>query len=179
MQPILPARSKLTKPEKLNSGHLVADFTCGKDALDDWLKRRALKSHLAQDSRVYVVCNDAGKVVGYYAICGSVVARKEAISKIRRNAPDPVPMVLIGRLAVCQDMHNMGIGSALIRDAIFRTINASEHIGVKGILLHAMDDEAASFYAHIGFQPSPVDDKIMMIRLKDIAAELSNGPHSG
>lgn len=169
---------KLSEPEELNSGHRVANFTCGQAALDDWLKRRALKSHLARDSRVYVVCNDAGEVVGYYAICSSVVARKDATPKIRRNAPDPVPMVLIARLAVCQDMQNRGIGSALIRDAIFRTINASAHVGVKGILLHAMDDEAASFYAHLGFQPSPVDSRLMMVRLKDIAAELSNGPHA-
>ena len=167
---------KLTKPEELNSGHPVANFTCGKAALDDWLKRRALRSHLAKDSRVYVVCDDADEIVGYYAICSSVVARKEATPKIRKNAPDPVPMVLIARLAVRQDMQDKGVGSALVRDAIFRTINASAHIGVKGILLHAMDDAAASFYAHLGFRPSPVDSRLMMVRLKDIAAELSNGP---
>ena len=167
MQSAQTNRTSLTKPEEIDSDHKVADFSCGKDSLDNWLQRRALKSHLAKDSRVYVVCNEENEVVGYYAICTASVARDEAISKLRRNAPDPIPMALIARLAVRDDMQGQDIGPSLLRNAILRISQASEHIGIKGILVHALDDDAASFYSHMGFHPSSIDDKVLMVLLSD------------
>lgn len=176
MQSAQTKRTSLTKPEEINRDHKVEDFSCTKESLDDWLKRRALKSHLAKDSRVFVVCNEANEVVGYYAICAASVARDEAISKLSRNAPDPIPMALIARLAIRDDMQGQGIGPSLLRDAILRVSQASEHIGIKGILVHALDDDAASFYLHEGFHPSSIDDKVLMVQLAEVATELSNPP---
>lgn len=115
-------------------------------------------------------------MAGYYAISAGSVCRKEATRKIGINAPDPVPMALIGRLAVQQGMQQQGIGSALLRDAILRIAQATEHIGIKGIMVHALDDDSAEFYAQRGFRPSKVDDHHLMISMSDVAAELSISP---
>jgi predicted N-acetyltransferase YhbS len=167
---------RLTKPEELNRDHDVSGFCCGRESLDDWLKNRALKSNMAGDSRVFVICNRSGEVVGYYAVSAGSVRRHEAVGKIKRNAPDPIPMALIGRLAVRVDLQGHGVGPALLRDAVLRISQASEHIGLKGVLVHALDKEAARFYARMGFRPSTASDHHLMISLKDIAAELGRGP---
>lgn len=173
MQSAEPARPPLTKPEELTRDHNIAGFSCGRESLDDWLKNRAVKSNAAGDSKVFVINNDAGEVVGYYAISAASVTHKEAISKLRRNAPDPIPMALIGRLAVREDMQGHDIGPALLRDAILRIVQASNHMGIKGVLVQALDEDAANFYSHQGFHPSPIDDNHLMISLKEITAELS------
>ena len=167
---------RLTKPEELNRDHDVSAFCCGRESLDDWLKNRALKSNMAGDSRVFVICNRSGEVVGYYAVSAGSVRRHDAVGKIKRNAPDPIPMALIGRLAVRVDLQGHGVGPALLRDAVLRISQASEHIGVKGVLVHALDEEAARFYARMGFRPSTASDRHLVISLKDIAAELGRGP---
>jgi len=115
-------------------------------------------------------------VVGYYAICAGSVSRKEAIRKLKHNAPDPIPMGLIARLAVREDMQKQGIGPALLRDAILRISQAAEKIGIKGILVHALDDDAASFYAHSGSRPSTTNEHHLMVSLAEIVAELSSPP---
>ena len=168
-------RRRLSNPEELNRHHDVSGFGCGRESLDDWLKNRALKSNASGDSRVFVVSDDALEVVGYYAISAGSVGRDDAVGKIKRNAPDPIPMALIGRLAVRNDLQGHGIGPALLRDAILRISQASQHIGVKGVLVHALDEEAARFYARMGFRPSPASDFHLMISLKDIIAELERG----
>lgn len=168
-------RLHLTKPEKISRDHDISAFDCGRDSLDDWLKHRALKSSIAGDSRVYVICDDSGEVVGYYAVSAGSVCRDDAVGKLKRNAPDPIPMALIGRLAVREDLHGLGIGPALLRDAILRISQASEQIGVKGILVHALDEEAAKFYTRMGFHPSPASDYHLMVSLQDIAVELERG----
>lgn len=175
MSPADSKRGRLSKPEALNRGHDVSGFDCGRESLDDWLKNRALKSNAAGDSRVFVICDDAPEVVGYYAISAGSVGRDNAVGKIRRNAPDPIPMALIGRLAVRNDLQGHGIGPALLRDAVLRISQASQHIGVKGILVHALDGEAANFYAHMGFRPSLASDFHLMISLQDIVVELKRG----
>lgn len=169
------ARPQLTKPNELDKDHDVSGFSCGHESLDDWLKNRALKSNAAGDSRVIVVCDDAQEVIGYYAISAGSVGRADAVGKIKRNAPDPIPMAIIGRLAVRNDVQGHGIGPALLRDAILRISQASEHIGVKGVLVHALDEDAARFYSHMGFRPSPASEFHLMILLKDIIAELERG----
>ncbi|MGY8796210.1 MAG: GNAT family N-acetyltransferase, partial [Woeseiales bacterium] len=101
-------------------------------------------------------------MVGYYAISAASVTHEEAISKVKRNAPDPISMGLIGRLAVRADMQGHRIGPALLRDAILRIAQASDHIGIKGVLVHALDEDAANFYAHHGFSSSPANDNHLM-----------------
>ena len=175
MQSAEPKRPPLTKPEELNRDHDISGFSCGRESLDDWLKNRALRSNVAGDSKVFVICNDSGEVIGYYAISAGPVCRDGAVSKLKRNAPDPIPMALIGRLAVRTNMQGRGIGPALLRDAVLRISQASEHIGVKGVLVHALDDDAAKFYAHMGFQSSPTSDYHLMISLREVVAQLEKG----
>ena len=114
-------------------------------------------------------------MVGYYAVSAGSVGRDDAVGKVKRNAPDPIPMALIGRLAVRNDLQGHGVGPALLRDAVLRISQASEHIGVKGVLVHALDEEAAGFYARMGFRPSPASSFHLMISLKDVIAELERG----
>jgi len=140
------------------------------------LKNRALKSNAAGDTKVFVICNEGGEVIGYYAICAGAVSHKEATRRLKRNAPDPIPIALIARLAVREDMQKQGIGPALLRDATLRISQAAEKIGVKGILVHALDDEAASFYTYFGFRPSSIDKHHLMISMTEIIAELSSPP---
>lgn len=115
-------------------------------------------------------------MVGYYAICAASVSHKDATGKLKRNAPDPIPMALIARLAVREDMQKQGIGSALLRDAILRISQAAQEIGIKGILVHALDDDAASFYTHLGFRPSTIDEHQLMVSLAEIIEGLSSPP---
>lgn len=170
------SKPKLSKPRELTREHRIADFSCGKPELDDWLVRRALKNHGRGDSKVYVVIDETEAVVAYVAISAAAVTRDEATPRLRRNAPDPVAIGLIARLAVRSDMQGHGIGPALLREAVFRIVSAGEHIGIRGILVHAIDSEAAGFYERMGFRPSPIDDMSMMVSLREIAAELGRGP---
>ncbi len=115
-------------------------------------------------------------MVGYYSISAGSVSREVATRKIGRNAPNPVPMALIGRLAVHKDTQRQGVGSALLRDAILRIAQAAEIMGIKGIMVHALDDDSANFYARCGFRPSKVDDHHLMISMSEVTVELSSPP---
>lgn len=171
----MPPAAGLSGPHPITRDHHVAGFSCGKPELDDWLERRAHKNHAAGDTKVFVVSNEKDEVVAYVAISAASVARGNATSRLRRNAPDPVPMGLIARLAVRKDMEGQRIGSSLLREAILRIVHASEHIGIRGILVHAMDDDAVSFYRHMGFRRSPIDAMTLMISLNEIEVELIRG----
>ena len=171
-------KPRLGKPEEIQRHHDVSGFSCGRESLADWLKDRAFKSNAAGDSRVFVICDHSGEVVGYYAISAGSIRRDVAVGKIKRNAPDPIPMALIGRLAVGVDCQGHGAGPALLRDAVLRISQASEHIGVKGVLVHALDDEAANFSKRMGFRPSAASDYHLMVSLQDIVVELDRGPMS-
>ena len=112
-------------------------------------------------------------MASYYAISAGSVCRKDATRKIGRKAPDPVPMALIGRLAIHQGMKQQGVGSALLRDTVLRIAQAAEHMGIKGIMVHALDDDSAEFYVQRGFRPSKFDDYHLMISMPEVTAELS------
>ena len=116
--------------------------------------------------------------IEHVAVCAAAVERKQAAANIRRNAPNPIPMGLIARLAVTEQAKGQRIGSSLLREAIFRIINAGEHIGIRGILVHAMDEDAANFYRHMGFGPSPIDEMTLMISIGDIRHALAHGTES-
>lgn len=140
------------------------------------MKNRAAKSNAAGDSKVFVICGADGVVAGYYSISAGSVTREEATRKIGNNAPDPVPMALIGRLAVHRDRQQQGIGSALLRDAILRIAQAAEYLGINGIMVNALDDDSARFYAKRGFRPSKIDEHHLMISMSEVTAELSSPP---
>ena len=145
---------KISAPEPILESHSLSAFDSGVESLDNWLKRRALKNQMAGASRTYVVCN-MERVVAYYVLASSAVDVGYATGRFRRNMPNPVPVVVLGRLAVDLSCQCAGIGRALIRDAGLRVIQAADTIGIRGLLVHAISTKAKEFYENVGFESSP------------------------
>ena len=163
--------NQLCPPEKLNSLHQIENFDSGNSQLDEWLKRRALKNESEGASRTYVVC-DRQTVIGYYCLTTGAVAQTSATGKVRRNMPDPIPVMVIGRLAVDRNWQSSGIGRALLRDAILRTLQAAEIAGIRAILVHAISEDAKQFYQKCGFTVSPIDPMTLMVKISDAIVSL-------
>jgi len=157
---------EISAPAHLTPEHDVAAFNSGIPALDDWLKHRALDNEETRASRTYVV-TAGGRVVGYYAIANGAVALAEAPGRIRRNMPDPIPVMVLGRLAVDQAYHDHGLGQGLLRDAVLRTLQAAEIAGIRAILVHAISEDAKRFYLRHGFVESSVAPMTLMITVAD------------
>ena len=153
-------------PEHITGQHDLEAFDSGVAALDHWLKRHALANEQAGGSRTYVVCA-GGRAIGYYALATGGVAQTAATGRVRRNMPDPVPVMVIGRLAVDRTHQRRGLGPALLRDAILRILQAAEIGGIRAILVHAISEEAKAFYLRHGFTASPLDAMTLMITLAD------------
>ena len=151
--------------------HDVERFDCGTAALNDWLRKRALRNQASGASRTFVAC-DGNRVVAYYALASSAVALDTATGRLRRTMPDPVPVVVLGRLAVEVAHQGRGLGRALLRDAGHRVLSAADSIGIRGLLVHALDENAMAFYQCLGFEPSPLDAMTLMITLADLRASL-------
>ena len=158
-----------TAPEPLGPQHDTASFSCGTESLDAWLKRRALKNQGQGASRTYVVTRGA-QVMAYYALASGAVLVSEATGRFRRNMPEPIPVVILGRLAIDTTLHGQGFGRALVRDAGLRVIQSAQVIGIRGMLVHALSNEAKAFYEKLGFEPSPLDPMMLMITLADLTA---------
>ncbi len=161
----------LSEPEKLSSDHDLSQFQCGEPDLDDWLKLRSLQNEESGASRTYVILSGR-QVVGYYALAAGCAERANAPGRARRNMPDPVPVMVLGRLAIVVRYQGRGIGSALLRDAVLRTGQAAEIGGIRAVLVHAISESARRFYEKKGFTPSPVDPMTLMITLTDAANAL-------
>ncbi len=159
-------------PELLSDRHNLDGFSCGVPSLDDWLKRRARTNQASGASRTYVVCDD-DRVVGYYALASGGVDVAAAAGKFRRNMPDPIPVVILGRLAVDGTMRGKGLGRALFRDAALRVVQAADTIGIRGLLVHAISDEAKNFYLALGLEQSPLDAMTLMATLADLRKALT------
>ncbi len=163
---------RLTPPEKLHAGHDLSAFDSGEPALDRWLCRRALANEDSGASRTYVVCEDAGRVVGFYALASGAVSQAVATGRTRRNMPDPVPVMVLGRLAIDSSRQGEGLGRALVRDAILRTVQAADIAGIRALLVHAKSEEARRFYERCGFTPSPIDPMTLMVTIRDAVRAL-------
>lgn len=157
----------LAAPEPLAAHHDTTAFSCGVESLDRWLKQRALKNQATGASRTFVVC-DSTRVVAYYALASSAVAVDAATGHLRRNMPDPIPVVVLGRLAVDHSLQGSGLGRALVRDACLRVIAAADAIGIRGVIVHALSDAAQTFYERVGFTSSPLDPTILMVTITDL-----------
>jgi ribosomal protein S18 acetylase RimI-like enzyme len=162
---------ELSAPEKLNAAHNLSQFLCGEPELDDWLKRRALPNEESGASRTYVVCIGR-QVVGYYALAAGAVAHMDAPGRVKRNMPNPIPVMVIGRLGIDIKFQGRGIGSALLRDAVLRTVQAAEIAGIRAILVHAISEIAKRFYEKMGFVPSPTNPMTLMIAVRAAAHAL-------
>ena len=156
---------QLKPPQPLGPDHDLTKFACGRPSLDDWLRSRELKNQISGASRSYVVF-DNGEVVAYYCLATGAVESRQAPGKIRRNMPDPIPVMVLGRLAVDTRLQGQGVGKALLKDAILRTLQAAEIAGIRCLLVHALDDAAARFYRRNGFLDSPIDPLTLMLPLE-------------
>lgn len=156
---------KLSSPQPLSAEHRLEDFACGESSLDDWLRRRALINQTTGASRTFVVTDESGQVLAYYALAAGAVSHQESPGTIRRNMPDPVPVMVLARLAVDQRLQGQQVGGALLKDALHRAISVAQNIGVRALLVHALNDRARQFYAHYGFVPSPANPMTLMLPL--------------
>jgi GNAT superfamily N-acetyltransferase len=157
----------VSAPEPLAPDHELEAFDCGVATLDEWLKRRARRNEAEGASRTFVIC-DAGRcVVGYYSLAAGSLLHVFATGKVRRNMPDPVPALLLARLAVDRAWSGKGLGADLLSNAILRAIGAGDSIGVRAILVHAISDTAKSFYEKHGFRSSPVEPMTLMVTIDE------------
>lgn len=156
---------ELHPPEPLSQHHKLDTFSCGEIVLDDWLKRRAFANQVSGATRTFVVADAEHTVLGYYAMAAGAVAHQSATRAIRHNMPDPVPVMVLARLAVDTRAQGKKLGAALLRDAVTRAVAVSQNAGVRALLVHALNDRARQFYEHYGFQASPAHPTTLMLRL--------------
>jgi GNAT superfamily N-acetyltransferase len=162
----------LTAPVPLQTGHRVEEFSCGEPSLDEWLKKRALKNQAAGASRCFVLAVDE-TVIGYYSLSAAAIGHEAAPKAMRRNMPDPLPVLLLGRLAIDRRYHNLGLGQALLRDAMLRSLHIAGEAGVFAILVHALSEAAKRFYLSRGFVESPLQPMTLVMTLATVRVILS------
>ncbi|MDR2605302.1 MAG: GNAT family N-acetyltransferase [Desulfovibrio sp.] len=161
----------LSAPAPLTAAHDVSDFFCGESSLDDWLHRRAISNEASGATRTYVVCS-GNDVVGYYSLAVGSIEHRFAPGNIKRNMPQPIPVMLLARLAVDRRYARRGIGAGMLRDALLRTLQASDIAGIRALLVHALNEKAASFYRTRGFAVSPLDSLILLLALDHVGNRL-------
>jgi len=157
---------KLHAPQPLTADHQTDAFKCGETSLDEWLKRRALLNQANGASRTFVAVDENHTVMGYYALAAGAVHHQDATRSIRQNMPDPLPVMVLARLAVDLRAQGMQLGAGLLRDAVERSLAVAQNAGVRALLVHALHDRAKQFYLYFGFQASPVHPLTLMLRLK-------------
>jgi ribosomal protein S18 acetylase RimI-like enzyme len=160
---------KYNPPTPIKEEHDIQNFDCGDPSLNDWLKKRALKNDLTGASRTYVVTYGSD-VVGYYTLAAGCIYHNEASGKIKRNMPNPIPAMVLGRLAVDINHQGRAIGTGLLQDAVKRTWQASFILGIRVILVHALNEKAKLFYEKYGFRASPINDLTLMVTLQEVKA---------
>lgn len=156
--------SEIAAPEPLRAQHIVAAFDSGEASLDDWLKKRALNNQATGASRSFVI--SAGNIViGYYCLASGAVEHALVPKAMTRNMPDPMPVLLLGRLAIDRAQQGRGLGAALLRDALLRAVRVSENAGVSSLLVHALHERATQFYLSRGFVQSPIRPMTLLLTL--------------
>ena len=163
--------AKLSAPQPLSDQNQLADFESGEPSLDDWLKRRAARNQANGSSRTYVVC-EGDAVIGYYCLAAGAIGHAEAPSTLKRNRPDPIPVLVLDRLAIHKDHHQKSIGTALLGDAIRRAIQAADIAGITALLVQAISEQARRFYLSRGFVESPVKPMTLCLMLATVRQAL-------
>lgn len=156
----------LSAPSPLSDGHRLDDFQCTAPELTRWLLERARQNQASGASRCFVVCDEQQNVVGCYALAVGAVSHEHAPGRIRRNMPEPIPVIVLGRLAVHVDRAGQGLGQGLLKDAVQRALQTCEHIGARALLCHAIDEAARAFYLKHGFIEPPIHDMTVMLPLR-------------
>ena len=162
----------LSPPLPISIDHDFVDFNSGEPSLDEWLKKRALKNQGSGASRCFVLC-ERKKVIGFYSLSAGAICHESAPKSIRRNMPDPLPVLLLGRLAIDINYHNEGLGSALLRDAMIRTVSVASDAGIFAILVHSLSEQAKRFYLSRGFVESPLQPMTLMMTLETVRSILT------
>ena len=157
---------KLHAPQPLTADHQLNTFNCGETSLDEWLKRRALLNQTNGASRTFVVVDESQLVIGYYALAAGAVHHQDATRSVRQNMPDPIPVMVLARLAVDIRTQAMQLGAGLLKDAVDRSLAVAKNTGVRALLVHALHERAKQFYLYFGFQASPVHPLTLMLRFK-------------
>jgi GNAT superfamily N-acetyltransferase len=161
----------LTPPGPITADHDLADFDSGELSLNEWLRRRAFKNHAAGASRCFVLC-DGRTVIAYYSLSAGAISHEAAPKAMRRNMPDPLPILLLGRLAVDRRYHNQGVGQALLRDAMLRAVSVAGEAGVFAILVHALSSQARQFHRSRGFVESPLQPMTLFMTIETVRSIL-------
>ncbi len=156
---------QLSAPQALDTHHTLDAFNCGEPELDEWLKRRGMGNQLSGASRTFVVADKNNRVLGYYAIAAGAVSHPMATGAVRRNMPDPIPVMVLARLAVDKNAQGIKLGGSLLQDAVNRAVAVSHNAGVRALMVHALHAGAKQFYEHYGFSVSPANDQVLMLRL--------------
>lgn len=157
-----------SKPELLTVEHDLSEFDSGEASLNNWLRKKSLKNQAQGASRCFVILNTNKQVIGYYTLTAGAIAHEASPKSFKRNMPNPLPILLLGRLAIDKKHHNKGLGSALLRDAMLRAINVSSDTGIFAILVHALSNQAKQFYLSRGFVECPVNPLTLMVTLKTV-----------
>ena len=146
---------------------------CGEVALNDWLKQRARKNEILGASRTFVVC-EGKQVLGFYALAAGSVTHDLVANKVKRNMPEPIPVIVLGRLAIDKTWQGRGLGYSLLQDALLRCQVAAKHIGARALLVHALSEQAKQFYEYFGFRASPLNDRTLILLLSEVEKNLGN-----
>ena len=164
----------LRGPEPLTEAHEVSGFDCGSEALNGFLHRHALQNQRNQSARTYVALRGATQVVGYYSLAAASAEYEAVPPRIAKGlARHPIPLALLARLAVDRTEQGAGIGAGLLKDALKRFLQAQSIIAARALVVHAKDEQAAAFYRHFGFTPSPLDAYHLYLMTKDIRESLA------
>src|SRR5262245_41682990 len=169
----MPPAENLNSPVLLTKDHDRNSFDCGMPALNDYLKKYALQNQKKYAARTYVATRGNRIVVGYYSLAYGSVSLEEAPQGVKSGLPrHPIPVILLARLAVDSTEQGRGLGPALLKDALLRTLQAAEIAGLRAMLVHAKNDSAKRFYEKYGFEPSPIDAYRLFLRLSDLFLSL-------
>lgn len=159
-------------PEPLGATHVLDGFDSGVTSLDDWLRKRALPNQTSGASRTFVAC-DAGRVVAYCALAASAIATEAAPGRFRRNMPDPIPVIVLGRLVIARSHQGQGLGRSMFQDAARRIVQIADTVGIRGLLVHAISAEAKAFYLQLGLNPSPLEPMTLMVTIANLRAAIA------
>jgi GNAT superfamily N-acetyltransferase len=167
------------KPVALEAWHRAENFQCGVLSLDDWLRKHALQSHRSGGPRVFVTTETDPDIVGYYALAAGAVMSRDSSARLVRGlaANQPVPVVLLGRLALDARHQGRHLGRSLLLDAMMRVLQAGELIGIRALLVHAIDERAREWYAQFGFERSPTHPLHLLLLIKDLRASVEQLGH--
>lgn len=161
----------ISQPALLTSAHDIGDFNCGHSTLDDWLQKQALKNQDSGASRTFVI-TETNRVIGFYSLATGSVERTLATSNFSRNTPEAIPVIILARLAIDVEHQGQKLGSHLLKDALLRALSVSHHVGIRGILVHAITEKAKRFYQDYGFTESPLEPMTLLLSIKQLKTGL-------